>query len=131
MSLRTARLLAVAYFLVMLAAVVWPGAMAASRVEPRILGLPFSFAWPALWVAGSVAVLAWLDRLEARHRDGGPDAPPGPGRPGEPEPRNGTERPGRTGARPEGRDGTELDPRQAEGEWPDSPAPDSGPNGVG
>jgi hypothetical protein len=124
-SLRTARLLAVTYFLVMLAAVVWPGATAASRVEPRILGLPFSFAWPALWVAGSVAVLAWLDRVEARHRAGGRAGSPSHRGPGE------AERPGRTTTRAEGRDRTTPDAKGGGGERPDPAASEADRNGAG
>lgn len=76
MSLGAARALAGAYLVLMLLAVVWPGAVPAARVEPTVLGLPFSFAWPALWVAGAVPVLWALDRVEARHRSrsSGPDA---------------------------------------------------------
>jgi len=78
-SLGRARLLVAGYFVAMLLAVVWPGAVPASRVEPVILGLPFAFFWPALWVAVSVPVLWWLDRQEGRHRRGGPALPQPPG----------------------------------------------------
>lgn len=79
MSLGTARFLTGAYFVLMLLAVIWPGAVPAARVEPTVLGLPFSFFWPALWVAGSVPVLWGLDRVEGRHRKGGPSMPQPPG----------------------------------------------------
>lgn len=79
MSRRSARGLAGAYFVLMLLAVIWPGAVPAARVEPMVLGLPFSFFWPALWVAGSVPVLWALDRVEGRHREGGPAMPRPPG----------------------------------------------------
>ena len=42
-----------------------------ARVEPFILGLPFSLAWIAAWIAGSVIVLFLLDRVERRHRTEG------------------------------------------------------------
>ena len=70
MTLRTARLLAGLYFLAMLAAVTWPGALPFIRVRPLVLGLPFSFAWIAGWILGAVFVLWGLDRVENRYRDG-------------------------------------------------------------
>jgi hypothetical protein len=79
MKRSTARLLVGVYFVVMALAVVWPGAVPASRIDPMILGLPFSFAWPALWVAVSVPVLWGLDRVEGRHRESGPAMPQPPG----------------------------------------------------
>lgn len=68
MSLGAARLLTGAYFLMMLAFTTWPGAVPFSRVRPFVLGLPFSFAWVAGWILGSVFVLVALDRVEKRHR---------------------------------------------------------------
>ena len=70
MSLRAARFLAGTYFVVMAVAVVWPVATVAARAEPLVLGLPFSFFWPVMWVAVSVPVLYALDRVERRHRGG-------------------------------------------------------------
>jgi len=67
-SLRTARALTVSYLLFMTAVVVWPCAVPASRIHPFVLGLPFSFFWPALWVALSAPVFYLLDRIERRHR---------------------------------------------------------------
>lgn len=69
MSLKTARVLAGAYFVLMLLSVTWPGLVPFSRVEPLIFGLPFSMAWIAAWIAGSVIVLYLLDRVENRHAD--------------------------------------------------------------
>lgn len=72
MSLRTARLLTGTYFTLALVAVTWPGLVPFARIRPLILGLPFSMAWIAAWIAGSVVVLFLLDRVERRHRpDGG------------------------------------------------------------
>lgn len=71
MSLRLARTLTGAYFGLMLVFVTWPGLLPFARVEPLILGLPFSMAWIAAWIAGSVVVLFLLDRVEKRYRDGG------------------------------------------------------------
>ncbi|NNF14805.1 MAG: DUF3311 domain-containing protein [Gemmatimonadetes bacterium] len=69
MSLRLARTLTAAYFGLMLVFVTWPGFVPFARVEPLVLGLPFSMAWIAAWIAGSVVVLFLLDRVEKRYRD--------------------------------------------------------------
>ena len=68
MSLRTARLLVAAYLVLMAVAVTWPMATLTARIDPMVLGLPFSFFWLAAWVAVAVPVLYLLDRVEARHR---------------------------------------------------------------
>lgn len=70
MSLKTARILASTYFVLALVFVTWPGIVPFARVEPLVLGLPFSMAWIAGWVAGSVPVLWLLDRVERRYREG-------------------------------------------------------------
>jgi len=69
MKLATARFLAVGYHLLMLVFVTWPGMLPFARIRPFVLGLPFSFAWVAGWIAGSVLVLVALDRVERRHRE--------------------------------------------------------------
>jgi hypothetical protein len=61
-------LLGIFYF-AFLFAVTWPGMLPFNRIEPRVLGLPFAFAWPALWVTASFFVLAALDRSEDRPDD--------------------------------------------------------------
>ena len=71
MSLNAARTLTVVYFIAMLLSVTWPGMVPFAKVEPFILGLPFSLAWIAGWIAGSVIVLFLLDRVERRHRTEG------------------------------------------------------------
>ena len=71
MSLKTARALTVAYLVLMTISVTWPGFLLFARIEPLILGLPFSMAWNAGWVAGVVVVLYLLDRVEKRHRTEG------------------------------------------------------------
>lgn len=78
MSLRGARVLAGIYFVLMLVAVTWPGLLPFARVRPLVLGLPFSMAWIAAWIAGSVIVLFLVDRVEKRHRDAGEGHPVGP-----------------------------------------------------
>ncbi len=62
------RALAVAFFLAFAIVVTWPGYVAFNRIEPLVLGLPFSMAWVALWVLVSILVLYLLDRAEARRR---------------------------------------------------------------
>ena len=71
MTLKTARSLTGLYFISALVAVTWPGLVPFSRIEPLVLGLPFSMAWIAAWIAGSVVVIFLLDRVERRYRDGG------------------------------------------------------------
>jgi hypothetical protein len=100
------RALAGVYFVLMLVFVTWPGLVPFARVEPLILGLPFSMAWMAAWIAGSVLVLTVVDRVERRYREvGDPRATPGvgPERSGD-EGRPGTRRedPGRGGHRSRG-----------------------------
>lgn len=68
MSLRGARVLTGGYFVLMLVFTTWPGAVPFSRIRPLVLSLPFSFAWVAGWILGSVFVLVALDRVEKRHR---------------------------------------------------------------
>ena len=70
MSLRTARVLTSIYLVLALFFVTWPGLKPFARIEPLVLGLPFSMVWIAGWVAGSVLVLYGLDRVERQHRDG-------------------------------------------------------------
>jgi len=63
MSGRLPHLLFGAYLLVCLLALVWPVyAWAGDRIEPRVLGLPFAFAWNILWVAASFLALLAYDR---------------------------------------------------------------------
>lgn len=80
MSLRAARGLTGVYFTLMTVFVTWPGLLPFARVEPLVLGLPFSMAWIAGWIAGSVVVLYLLDRVESRYREAGdPRADPSVG----------------------------------------------------
>lgn len=68
-SLKTARLLAVGYFVAAAVAFTWPGYLPAARIRPIVFGLPFSFFWMAVWIVGSVVALWLLDRVERRYRD--------------------------------------------------------------
>ena len=52
----------------MLLAVTWPGLVPFSRIRPFVFGLPFSMAWIAAWIAGSIVVLYVLDLVERRYR---------------------------------------------------------------
>jgi hypothetical protein len=70
--------LAGAFVVLMAVAVTWPGAVPAARIEPRVLGLPFAFAWPALWVVLSGPMLWYVDRVERRHRASRADGADGP-----------------------------------------------------
>ena len=51
------------YALVCLAALTWPGyALLGNRIEPYVLGLPFSLAWNVFWVVLTFFVLAAFHR---------------------------------------------------------------------
>jgi len=62
------RRLVVAFFLLFLLAVTWPGMLPFNRIEPLVLGLPFSMAWIAFWVLLAAGVLYLLERVEERKR---------------------------------------------------------------
>lgn len=52
-----------------LIALVWPVyAWAGARIEPRILGLPFSMAWVVLWILLTFAALVLYEVLGERAR---------------------------------------------------------------
>lgn len=58
-----------AYALLAFAMLAWPGYPAfGNRIEPLVLGIPFSLAWIVGWVVVSPFVLWAYDR--ATHRDG-------------------------------------------------------------
>ena len=75
MNLKTARILAAAYHILMLYFVTWPGLLPFAKVEPLVFGLPFTMAWIAAWISGSGVVLILLDTVEKRYRtkDGADD----------------------------------------------------------
>ena len=60
-----------AFFLLFVLAVTWPGMLPFNRIHPRVLGLPFSMFWIALWVFTSFLVLVVVDWVEGRARGGG------------------------------------------------------------
>jgi hypothetical protein len=70
------------FFVLYLLVVTWPLGTRFAGAEPFVLGLPFSFFWPVLWIALGGVVLALLDRAEDGERsrrgvggDAGGDAP--------------------------------------------------------
>lgn len=64
----TMRRLTLIFFLLYLAALTWPGYLPFNRVDPPILGLPFSFAWVVLWVILGWVMLACLYLADRRAR---------------------------------------------------------------
>lgn len=69
MSVRWIRRGAVVFFILFTVAVTWPGMVPFNRIQPWILGLPFSMAWIALWVVLSFLVLFAVDRVEEKSRE--------------------------------------------------------------
>lgn len=61
---------ALVFFLVVLAAVVWPVYALFADIRPLVLGMPLSLAWVVAWVVisflGLLAIFLW----ESRGRDG-------------------------------------------------------------
>ena len=56
-----------AYCVVCLLASIWPGfAYLGARIEPRVLGLPFSFAWVIGWVLLTFVVLIFFYRAVSK-----------------------------------------------------------------
>ncbi len=61
---RAPHILYAVYVIACLVALVWPiYAWAGARIEPRILGVPFAFAWNVFWVVASFVALLAYDRL--------------------------------------------------------------------
>ncbi len=60
-----------AYTVVCGAALVWPGYhWLGNRIEPFVLGIPFSFAWVIAWVLGTFFVmLVYHLAIQRRERD--------------------------------------------------------------
>jgi hypothetical protein len=78
MMLRWVRGGAILFFLLFVIAVTWPGMVPFNRIEPLILGLPFSMAWIAGWVLLSFFVLVLVDQVEEGARNT-PEGGAGPG----------------------------------------------------
>ena len=68
MSVRGMRRLVGLYFVAFAFAVTWPGMVPFNRIEPLVLGLPFSMAWVAAWVVVGCLLLVALDAVERRGR---------------------------------------------------------------
>lgn len=68
MSLSLARFLTAVFFVLFVAAVTWPGMVPFNRIEPLVLGLPFSMVWIAGWVLASFFVLVLIDWAEGLTR---------------------------------------------------------------
>jgi len=73
MSIRSIRRAVAVFFVLVLLAVTWPGALLFRRAEPLVLGLPFSLFWPVLLIVLSWAVLLGLDAAESRAGSGPPN----------------------------------------------------------
>lgn len=71
MTVRGVRWGASIFFVLFVLAVTWPGMLPFNRTNPKVLGLPFSMFWIALWVFMSFLVLLLVDRVEGRSRGGG------------------------------------------------------------
>jgi drug/metabolite transporter (DMT)-like permease len=56
--------------LLLLAATIWPGYLVGARIEPYLLGLPFSLMWLALCIAVVFVALLLTFRADMRARKG-------------------------------------------------------------
>lgn len=63
--------LTIAYFILMLVAVTYPGYVPFNDIHPFVFGLPFSLFWQVLWICGAILVLTLLYLWE-RPREGAP-----------------------------------------------------------
>lgn len=61
-SVRAARRFAIGFFIVYLAAVIYPGALPFRGPRPFVLGMPFAMVWAAAWIVAAFFVLLFLDR---------------------------------------------------------------------
>lgn len=61
---RRRRLLFLALFFIILSTVLWPIYPLFAGIEPRILGLPFSFAWITFSLGSMFGLLLWTFRTE-------------------------------------------------------------------
>ncbi len=78
--MRTRHLLLSLYALVCAFAVLWPVyAWLGNHLEPRVLGLPMSFAWKIGWIFATFVVLMLFHRATERaleaERDADPERP--------------------------------------------------------
>lgn len=69
-SRRLPHVLLASYLLSCFLALVWPGAAwAGSRIEPFVLGLPFSLAWYTGWAMATFVALLLYHRATAGGRE--------------------------------------------------------------
>jgi hypothetical protein len=61
---------AILFYLAMTFFVTYPGYVPFNRIEPFVLGLPFSLFWQVLWIVGSGFVLAGVFVWEKQRRAG-------------------------------------------------------------
>lgn len=67
---RRAHVLFGIYVVVCLAALIWPGyPLLGARVEPRILGLPFAFAYTIGWILATFTALVLFHRAVSREEE--------------------------------------------------------------
>jgi len=59
------------FFILFALAVTWPGMIPFNRIEPLVLGLPFSMFWIAIWILLSFFVLLVVDRAEGKREEEG------------------------------------------------------------
>jgi hypothetical protein len=65
--MRSAHVALAVYLTVCLAALIWPLHLhLGARIEPYVLGLPFSLAWNAGWVLLTFVVLVVFDHAQGR-----------------------------------------------------------------
>lgn len=74
MTVRAATVLTFVFLITMTVAVTWPGLTLFNRIEPRVLGLPFNFAWVSGWIVVSFFVLVILERATSKASGSG-DSP--------------------------------------------------------
>lgn len=68
MKPRPVPLLAIAFYLLMTIALVYPGYVPFNRIRPFILGLPFALFWQILWLLGAIALLSGVYLWERAHQ---------------------------------------------------------------
>ena len=66
MSMRGTRRFAIAFFVVYVIAVTWPGVMLFRGPEPFLFGMPLALVWTAAWIVASFFVLIRLDQVYGR-----------------------------------------------------------------
>jgi hypothetical protein len=87
MKLRLVPALGVVYFLAMVFFLTYPGYVPFDKIQPFVLGLPFSLFWQVMWICGAVLVLATVFYWESSIRGRG-GRQPGEGQERPPPPPN-------------------------------------------